>query len=123
VSEPAQAGAAASLVFPPGHPVFAGHFPQAPIVPGAALLVAALQAIEATQAPARERPGGPGALRHHIAALKFFRPVRPGEALSLLWTHAVDGSMHFEWRIGSERIASGSISAISPGVCHARETI
>ena len=123
MSEPAPTGALATLVFAPGHPMFAGHFPQAPIVPGAMLLDAALQAVEASQAAAGDGPAGPGAPRHRIATLKFFRPVRPAEALSLVWMRAPDGSIHFEWRIGTERIASGTVSAIVSGILDARETI
>jgi 3-hydroxymyristoyl/3-hydroxydecanoyl-(acyl carrier protein) dehydratase len=95
--------------------VFAGHFPDAPIVPGAALLDAALHAIEQIQAAgaADDSPARPGAPRHHIATLKFFRPARPAEALLLVWARTPEGSTRFEWRVGAERIASGTLSAIS----------
>jgi 3-hydroxymyristoyl/3-hydroxydecanoyl-(acyl carrier protein) dehydratase len=79
--------------------MFAGHFPQQPIVPGALLLDAALAAI-LPQLAATVR----------IASLKFFRPARPGEVLSLSWTHRPQGSVDFEWRSGTERIASGTVS-------------
>jgi 3-hydroxyacyl-[acyl-carrier-protein] dehydratase len=91
------------LVFPPGHPAFAGHFPQQPIVPGALLLDAALQAIEAAH------PSGPGTTRYHVAAVKFFRPVGPGELLSLSLARSPDGRIQFEWRINNDRIASGTV--------------
>jgi 3-hydroxymyristoyl/3-hydroxydecanoyl-(acyl carrier protein) dehydratase len=102
MSEPAGAAAPIGLVFAPEHPVFAGHFPQQPIVPGALLLDAALQAIEAGQ------PSGAGAARYHVAAVKFFRPVGPGEALSLSLTRAPDGRFQFEWRSGANCVASGA---------------
>jgi 3-hydroxymyristoyl/3-hydroxydecanoyl-(acyl carrier protein) dehydratase len=56
---------AARLRFPADHPAFAGHFPGAPMVPGALLLAAALEALGLA------RPG------LEIAAAKFLHPVPP----------------------------------------------
>ena len=55
----------ARLRFPAAHPAFAGHFPGAPMVPGALLLAAALDALGL---------GRPGL---EIAACKFLHPVPP----------------------------------------------
>ena len=104
-------GQPATLSFPPGHPVFAGHFPETPIVPGALLLDAALLAIskvrgEACAACAAGRAAG----RDRVAAVKFFRPVAPGEILSLSLTHSEDGSVLFAWRAGTECVASGTVA-------------
>jgi 3-hydroxyacyl-[acyl-carrier-protein] dehydratase len=105
VSDLLAAAGSTRLVFPPSHPAFAGHFPQQPIVPGALLLDAALQAIEAAD------PSGPSAVGYHVAAVKFFRPVGPGEALALSWASAPDGKIQFEWCSDTDRIASGSVRA------------
>ncbi len=109
MSEPSASAGPTRLVFPPGHPAFAGHFPEHPIVPGALLLDAALQAIEAAD------PSGPGAARYDVAAVKFFRPVGPGEALSLSIARSPDGRVRFEWRIGTDRVASGTVRPKSAG--------
>jgi 3-hydroxymyristoyl/3-hydroxydecanoyl-(acyl carrier protein) dehydratase len=115
MSPAAGAPAPARLVFPPGHPVFAGHFPRYPIIPGALLLDAALLAI-ATAAPAAADVGAnatpraaPDAAVQHLANIKFFRPAGPNEVLSLTFTRLADGRIPFEWRCGEERIASGTL--------------
>jgi 3-hydroxymyristoyl/3-hydroxydecanoyl-(acyl carrier protein) dehydratase len=100
MSPTAGAPAPARLVLPSGHPVFAGHFPHYPIIPGALLLDAALQAIGAAM---------PDAAVQHLTNIKFFRPVGPGEVLSLSVTRRDDGGVEFEWRCSDERIASGIV--------------
>jgi 3-hydroxymyristoyl/3-hydroxydecanoyl-(acyl carrier protein) dehydratase len=55
----------AHLSFPASHPAFAGHFPGAPLVPGALLIAAALEALGL---------GGAGTV---IASAKFLQPVQP----------------------------------------------
>jgi 3-hydroxyacyl-[acyl-carrier-protein] dehydratase len=64
-----------SLEVPAGHPIFAGHFPGRPLVPGVMLLEWALN--EATAAL------GPGATRLRIRESKFFAPLAPGERAQL----------------------------------------
>ncbi len=100
MSAAAGAPAPARLVFPPDHPMFAGHFPQYPIIPGALLLDAALLAIAAAD---------PDTAVQHLTHVKFFRPAGPGEVLSLSFTRMDDGRIAFEWRCGEERIASGTL--------------
>jgi 3-hydroxymyristoyl/3-hydroxydecanoyl-(acyl carrier protein) dehydratase len=103
MSESAAATEPTVLVFPPEHPAFLGHFPQRPIVPGALLLDAALHAIEAAHPPAS------GASGYHVAAVKFFRPVGPGEVLTLTLARSPEGQIQFAWCIGIDRIASGTV--------------
>ncbi len=57
---------ATRLRFPAAHPAFAGHFPGAPMVPGALLLAAALDALGLARAGLE------------IASAKFLHPVPPG---------------------------------------------
>ncbi|WP_157174424.1 3-hydroxyacyl-ACP dehydratase FabZ family protein [Thiocystis violascens] len=59
------------------HPVFEGHFPGHPIMPGSLLLDLVLTAWN-----------GPIAA---VPNLKFQRPVLPGETLSLCFTPAANG--------------------------------
>lgn len=56
---------AVRLRFPAGHPAFDGHFPGAPMVPGALLLAAALDALGLD---------GAGTV---VASAKFLYPVPP----------------------------------------------
>ncbi len=93
--------AQASFTFPADHPAFAGHFPALPVVPGVLLLDAALHAIEAGGAPVRD---------WHIGAVKFFRAVGPGEAVSLWYQRGAAGRIEFELQAGPERVASGTLS-------------
>lgn len=74
------------LQIPAQHPMFAGHFPGRPIVPGAWLLAQALQAL------AREAPEyGPGAYAAQV--VKFHRPVPPDSTLDLVLARTPAG-MH-----------------------------
>lgn len=88
------------------HPVFAGHFPGAPIVPGVMLLDAVLQSIAAATGIAVDRCD--------ISAVKFLSPARPGEALTITHRHAANGSIRFDIAADARKIASGSIVPHSP---------
>lgn len=59
-----------------GHPVFAGHFPGRPVLPGAALLAEVLEAIQAVPALAAALGAAPT-----LTAAKFLSPVTPGSEL------------------------------------------
>lgn len=54
-------------IFPPEHPVFAGHFPGRPLVPGVLLLDYGLSFA--------------GLTPDRVDQVKFLRPVRPAEAV------------------------------------------
>jgi 3-hydroxyacyl-[acyl-carrier-protein] dehydratase len=91
-----------SLRISPQHPVFAGHFPGTPIVPGALLLDEAVRAL----AEAR----GQGASPCEIAAAKFLSVVRPGEALSIEHERCSDGWIRFLIRTPDRAVASGRLT-------------
>jgi len=86
---------------PPDHPVFAGHFPGSPIVPGVMLLDSVLHAIAAASGIALETC--------EISSVKFLAPAGPGEALLIRQALAAGGAIHFEVVAGTRKIASGSI--------------
>jgi len=96
-----------SLEIPRDHPSFAGHFPKFPVLPGAALLDAALQVIQ------RER--GIDLTQWHIASVKFIDVVRPGDALRLEHVAANEsGLIRFTVRVADRTVASGSLSGTAP---------
>lgn len=72
----------AVFVFPPEFPGFAGHFPDNPVLPGIAQIMAVVHTCEADVPPS---------LRG-IKTCKFLRPVVPGERVTVRSTrgHAVD---------------------------------
>ena len=78
------------LRFPAAHPAFPGHFPGAPVVPGALLLAAALEAL------------GLGGAGVRIASAKFLHPVAPDEEVEV---RRLDAS-RFELHAGGRAVAS-----------------
>lgn len=82
----------------------AGHFPGNPIVPGALLLEAVLQAIEA-QAGARFSACA-------IRSAKFLHPVRPGERVEIRWTPLASGEIKFECSLDGRTVLAGSLKPI-----------
>jgi 3-hydroxyacyl-[acyl-carrier-protein] dehydratase len=72
--------------FAPDHPTAAGHFPGNPIIPGALLLDSVIQAISGAESMTTP---------HEIRAVKFLRPVRPGDRILIEW-HDARGAIHFQ---------------------------
>jgi 3-hydroxyacyl-[acyl-carrier-protein] dehydratase len=79
------------LAIAPDHPVFAGHFPGHPIVPGALLLD------EAVLCLARSEGLDVGLV--DVSVAKFQRPVQPGDALSLHYRLSGPGRYALEVRV------------------------
>lgn len=85
--------------YPAEHPVFAGHFPDHPIVPGVMLLDWVHTAIEAS-------------LGRSITGLmeaKFLSPATSDERLELVLEPAAT-VVRFEVRCGVRKVASGRFS-------------
>ena len=111
--EELEAGArcVASLTVDAENPIFAGHFPGRPILPGVLL-------IEAVAQTAGVMLGGAGpaerALLAAVNRFKFLRPVTPGERLRIetrTLTQAasmayIEGTIH----VNGEKVASGELS-------------
>lgn len=91
---------------PLDHPVFAGHFPGTPIVPGVMLLDAALHAIAAATGMALDTC--------EISSIKFLGRAGPGEELVIQHTLSAGGAIRFDIVAGMRKIASGSILPESP---------
>ncbi|MEJ8822870.1 AMP-binding protein [Variovorax humicola] len=89
---------------PMDHPVFAGHFPGQPLLPGALLLSEVLEAAHSVPALAA-RLG----LHPTLAVVKFSAPVRPGSAL-VIELQSEEGAargVRFEVRCGDKVAANG----------------
>jgi 3-hydroxyacyl-[acyl-carrier-protein] dehydratase len=94
--------------FPPEEPFFRGHFPGNPLVPG----VIIAEALAQTAGIAAGQPGRSFHLTA-IKGMKFLRPVRPSELLSLharkigavgtLWQFEVTA------RVGNDAVADGVV--------------
>jgi len=85
------------------HASYQGHFPGAPILPGAVLLDAVLHEL-------RSRLG----LEHaqfDIRTCKFLDPVRPADALSIEFTDLADGTIRFTVRCEERIVAAGVVAA------------
>ena len=88
-----------ALTIATDHPAYAGHFPGAPVLPGAVLLDAALAAIEAA-VPGR---------RWRIPVAKFLRAVRPGAPLELEFHPQPDGAIAFHVESAGQTVADGTL--------------
>jgi 3-hydroxymyristoyl/3-hydroxydecanoyl-(acyl carrier protein) dehydratase len=82
---------------------FPGHFPQAPVLPGAVQVAWALSLAAA-------RLGTP--IRCHVMeALKFQQLLRPGDRVDLTFHHdPVRRKLHFAYRYGEKAYSSGRLA-------------
>lgn len=78
---------------PLDHPVYAGHFPGLPLVPGSMLLDLILAAWD--------RPVA------RLPSIKFHRPVMPGDELMLHFTAADGAAVRFSCIRQDETVCSG----------------
>jgi 3-hydroxyacyl-[acyl-carrier-protein] dehydratase len=69
--------------FEPNDPMFAGHFPGNPLVPGVILTEALAQTAGIAAASGHPENARPLFLLSAIRAMKFLRAVRPGERIVL----------------------------------------
>lgn len=93
---------ALQLTVPADLDYFPGHFPQAPVLPGAVQVGWALQL-------AASHLGTPPRCRE-IEALKFQRVLQPGDAVTLsLRLDRARGKLHFAYREGHITYSSGRL--------------
>jgi 3-hydroxyacyl-[acyl-carrier-protein] dehydratase len=88
----------ATLAVDAGHPIFAGHFPGEPIVPGVMLLEWVLR--EAAMALDR------GVEDLRVRESKFFEPLRPAQHAEL-WLDASATRCSFRIRRDAGELAAG----------------
>ncbi len=91
---------------PADHPVFAGHFPGHPILPGVVLLDRALLL-------AQQRPGL-GVAAWRVSQAKFLSPCGPGDVLEFVLQEGARGGLSFVVRCGERDVASGQLQASPP---------
>ena len=108
----------ALVTFAADHPVFAGHFPGRPMVPGALLLdevlhaalQAALQTIGAA-ANGQTDTTANGLLSYcQVASVKFLSPVLPGETLAICCVGSANRPTRFDITCQGRQIATGTFA-------------
>jgi len=87
----------ARLRFPASHPAFAGHFPGSPMVPGALLLAAALEALGLARADLE------------LASAKFLQPVTPDTDVEVRCIPGVAGASRLELRSAGRLVATAAL--------------
>ncbi len=94
--------------FPPDHPSGPGHFPGNPIIPGALLLSEVVRAIEASL--------GRASHPFQIKAAKFLHPVRPGDAVSIVFSRPDGNKIRFSCTASGTEVLTGEVVLIDPRV-------
>ncbi|HEY0510314.1 MAG TPA: hypothetical protein VGH73_00320 [Thermoanaerobaculia bacterium] len=94
---PGRPGRGYRVEIPAGSPLFAGHFPGHPILPGVAQLAMVERALGAPLAAVR--------------SLRLRRPVAPGDALDFLLTPSEDDWTRFEIRRHQEMVSGGAVAS------------
>jgi beta-hydroxyacyl-ACP dehydratase FabZ len=103
----------------PADPIFAGHFPARPILPGVLLIEAVAQTagvMLGSSATADKAEGGV-ALLAAVNRFKFLKPVTPGQELRIETKKMTEaGRMAYisgtVW-VNGEMVASGELSVVS----------
>jgi 3-hydroxyacyl-[acyl-carrier-protein] dehydratase len=110
----------------PANPIFAGHFPSKPILPGVLLIEAVAQtagvmlgsaASQAADESASDKSTGGVALLAAVNRFKFLKPVTPGQELRIE-TKKLTEAMQMAliggtvW-VGGEIVATGELSVVS----------
>ena len=94
------------LVIESDHPVFPGHFPGQPVLPGVVLLERALELAREALDPAAVLAGVPVA--------KFLKPLRPGETLMIGLEPVSAGQLRFVCRSDAGLAAHGTFRLARP---------
>ena len=105
--------AEAATSFAADDPIFAGHFPDNPLVPGVILTEALAQTAGIAAASGYAEASKPLFLLSAIRSMKFLRAVRPGERVDLRAEKLaqVDDLLQFkvDASVGGVRVAEGQL--------------
>jgi 3-hydroxyacyl-[acyl-carrier-protein] dehydratase len=104
----------------PANPIFAGHFPAKPILPGVFLIEAVAQTagvMLGSAAPMAEKSTGGMALLAAVNRFKFLKPVSPGQELRIETKKLTEvGQMvcigGTVW-VAGDMVANGELSVVS----------
>jgi 3-hydroxyacyl-[acyl-carrier-protein] dehydratase len=105
----------------PSNPIFSGHFPAKPILPGVLLIEAVAQTagvMLGSAAPqADDKSRGRVALLAAVNRFKFLKPVTPGQELRVETRKLTDAGQlaliaGTVW-VGGEMVANGELSVVS----------
>jgi 3-hydroxyacyl-[acyl-carrier-protein] dehydratase len=118
-------GISNTVLVPPQHPAFEGHFPGAPLLPGVVLLDEVLRVVEEARfgdgataaagtsgaaAGVGSDAGRTGAATGWtIATAKFLQPVRPGDTLTVEHEALTNGAIRFAIRSAGRAVATGTL--------------
>jgi 3-hydroxyacyl-[acyl-carrier-protein] dehydratase len=101
----------------PADPIFAGHFPAQPILPGVLLIEAVAQTAGVMLGSAAPQGAPELALLAAVNRFKFFKPVTPGRELRIETKKLTDaGKMAYiagTVYVDGEMVASGELSVVS----------
>jgi len=101
----------------PADPIFAGHFPAKPILPGVLLIEAVAQTAGVMLGSVAPQGAGEVALLAAVNRFKFFKPVTPGRELRIETRKLTDaGKMALITGmvyVDGEMVASGELSVVS----------
>jgi 3-hydroxyacyl-[acyl-carrier-protein] dehydratase len=101
----------------PADPIFAGHFPAQPILPGVLLIEAVAQTAGVMLGSAAPQGAPELALLAAVNRFKFFKPVTPGRELRIESKKLTDaGKMAYitgTVYVDGEIVASGELSVVS----------
>jgi 3-hydroxyacyl-[acyl-carrier-protein] dehydratase len=119
-------GIANTVLVPPQHPAFEGHFPGAPLLPGVVLLDEVLRVVEEARFGGSDGAAAAGtsgaaegvgsdagrtgaATGWTIATAKFLQPVRPGDTLTVEHEALTNGAIRFAIRSAGRAVATGTL--------------
>ena len=101
----------------PADPIFAGHFPAQPILPGVLLIESVAQTAGVMLGSAAPQGAPELALLAAVNRFKFFKPVTPGRELRIESKKLTDaGKMAYitgTVYVDGEIVASGELSVVS----------
>ena len=97
----------------PDHPALPGHFPGAPIVPGALLLAEGLQQLAT--------PCGRALACRRIERAKFLMPVAPGTTITATLQLDAGGHGNLDLQVGRALVAQATLVFLPPAHEPARD--